>query len=115
MDLGGAWWHGDGAFSRRVAPVALAGADFRGGAGSRARFFWASAEASTEVSAGVAHERSVVETWFVSSALVLVEPPLTPPRVADEPEDVAVDVTVDGGATFSDAATFYRAARARGG
>ena len=115
MDLGGAWWHGDGAFSRRVAPVALAGADFRGGAGSRARFFWASAEASTEVSAGVAHERSVVATWFVSSALVLVEPPLPPPRVADEPEDVAVDVTVDGGATFSDAATFHRAARARGG
>jgi hypothetical protein len=35
--------------------------------------------------------------------------------VADEPEDVAVDVTNDGGATFSDAATFYRAARARGG
>ena len=115
MDLGGAWWHGDGAFSRRVAPVALAGADFRGGAGSRARFFWASAEASTEITAGVAHERSVVATWFVSSALVLVEPPLMPPRVADEPEDVAVDVTNDGGATFSDAATFHRAARARGG
>ena len=48
-------------------------------------------------------------------ALVLVEPPALPPRVADEHEDVLVDVSVDGGATFSETKAFLRAARARAG
>ena len=62
---------------------ALAGADFRAGAGLRARFSAVAAEASAAVAAGFAHERSVVRAWFVSSALILVEPPAMPPRVAD--------------------------------
>jgi hypothetical protein len=56
-----------------------------------------------------------VRAWFVSSALILVEPPAMPPRVADEPDDVLVGVSVDGGATFSDAAAAHRVARARAG
>ena len=116
MDLGGAWWHDDGASARLTAPLALAGADFRDSLfGTRARFSVAAAEASASVAAGSAHERSVVAAWFVSSALVLVEPPVMPPRVADEHEDVLVDVSVDGGRTFSDAAAFLRVARARAG
>ena len=115
MDPGGAWWHGDGAPARLAAPTALAGADFRDGAGLRARFSAVAAEASAAVAAGFAHERSVVRAWFVSSALILVEPPAMPPRVADEPDDVLVGVSVDGGATFSDAAAAHRVARARAG
>ena len=110
MDLGGAWWHGGGA-ARLAAPLALAGADFRDWI--HVRFSVAAAEASVSVaSLGSAHERSVVAAWFVSSALVLVEPPALPPRVADEHEDVLVDVSVDGGATFSETKAFLRAARA---
>ena len=104
MDLGGAWWHGGGA-ARLAAPLALAGADFRD---------WIHVRFSV-ASLGSAHERSVVAAWFVSSALVLVEPPALPPRVADEHEDVLVDVSVDGGATFSETKAFLRAARARAG
>ena len=115
MDPGGAWWHGDGAPARLAAPTALAGADFRDGAGLRARFSAVAAEASAAVAAGFAHERSVVRAWFVSSALILVEPPAMPPRVADEPDDVLVGGSVDGGATFSDAAAAHRVARARAG
>ena len=85
----------------------------RAGAGLRARFSAVAAEASAAVAAGFAHERSVVRAWFVSSALILVEPPAMPPRVADEPDDVLVGVSVDGGATFSDAAAAHRVARAR--
>ena len=49
----------------------------------------------------------------VERALILVEPPAMPPRVADEPDDVLVGVSVDGGATFSDAAAAHAPPRAR--
>ena len=95
MDPGGAWWHGDGAPAPRRAH-GVAGADFRDGAASRAL-----SAVAAEASAAwprAAHELSVVRAWFVSSALILVEPPAMPPR-GDEPDDVLVGVSVDGGAT----------------
>ena len=111
----GAWWHGDGAPARLAAPTALAGADFRAGAGLRARFSAVAAEASAAVAAGFAHERSVVRAWFVSSALILVEPPAMPRAWRTSPTTSWWGVSVDGGATFSDAAAAHRVARARAG
>jgi hypothetical protein len=107
MDLGCAWWHSDGASGRRIAPIAVTGSAFREGSGLRVRFQVRGFEA--EGSNAPRADVSITSGWFVSSALLLVEPPAVPSsRAADEPEDVAVDVSVDGGSRFSEAGFVHR-------
>jgi len=120
-DAGGAWWHVGGA-GAGVAPVAIRGAEFRpgggfgGGGGSAsslvARFEDVRGEsARVEKDSGAregafaderggrdakgVEERSrIVAAHFVSSALVVAEPPGT--------TEAAVAISVDGGRTFSE-------------
>ena len=120
-DAGGAWWHVGGA-GAGVAPVAIRGAEFRpgggfgGGGGSAsslvARFEDVRGEsARVEKDSGAregafaderggrdakgVEERSrIVAAHFVSSALVVAEPPGT--------TEAVVAISVDGGRTFSE-------------
>ena len=92
-DVGGAWWHAGGA-GAGVAPVHVLGTEFKPGEGLRARF--ANGGTSPEARRAV-----LVRAHFVSSALVKVEQPATE-------AEVRIDVSVNGGVSFSDVAVAYR-------
>ncbi|MDA9098809.1 hypothetical protein N9L76_07725, partial [bacterium] len=104
MDLGGAWWHLDGDVGRHAAPLALSGKDFRNGPGLRVRFTFLETEASNEESSF----QVSVPGFFVSSALLLVEPPPLPQRIGDDNSDVLLDVSIDGGNSWSKQAASFR-------
>ena len=104
MDLGGAWWHLDGDVGRHAAPLALSGKDFRNGPGLRVRFTFLETEASNEESSF----QVSVPGFFVSGALLLVEPPPLPQRIGDDNSDVLLDVSIDGGNSWSKQAASFR-------
>ena len=92
-DVGGAWWHAGGA-GAGVAPAHVLGAEFKPGEGLRVRF--ADGGISPE-----ARRAILVRAHFVSSALVKVEQPATE-------AEVHVDVSVNGGVSFSNVAVAHR-------
>mgnify|MGYP006114619831 CR=1 FL=1 len=87
-----------------AAPLALSGKDFRNGPGLRVRFTFLETEASNEESSF----QVSVPGFFVSSALLLVEPPPLPQRIGDDNSDVLLDVSIDGGNSWSKQAASFR-------
>jgi hypothetical protein len=115
QDLGGAWWHLDGDVGRHASPAAVRGVDFRDPIQIRFAFQNNEAIASagedfgSGVSPGESSFQVSVAGFFVSSALVLVEPPsVLPQRTANDHVDVLIDVSNNGGVSWSETAAALR-------
>lgn len=105
----------DGDVGRHASPAAVRGVDFRDPIQIRFAFQNNEAIASagedfgSGVSPGESSFQVSVAGFFVSSALVLVEPPsVLPQRTANDHVDVLIDVSNNGGVSWSETAAALR-------
>jgi hypothetical protein len=122
MEPGCAWWHGDWSAASTL-PIHILGQDFRQGAGMLVRFGGSpnSTPSSRQLSSSMLFAASalnhiyndavniprhtvIVPAYFVSSALVKVEPPQS---MQLKPGGVPLAVTGNGGASFSTRILLY--------